>query len=157
MIYSILKLGAAIILFGLIVGFVRNYQVAHNDAAQKFLAGKVPNPSPGGFYEGTVPGHKVSWLGKKFTSPTAGVNVFKDGESTREKYPFVTSVGTGLKDREIQVLKIDYAIPENPFWLRPIIDEIVEVAPGEYLGKLHVRIIPGFPFTLAFFNLKKVR
>lgn len=53
------------------------------------------------------------------------------------------------------VLKIDYAIPANPFWLRFILDEIVETEPGKLLGKVHIHLLPDLNFTLGFFTLEK--
>lgn len=140
-----------------LLGAGRTWQMEHSANQKSFTDGIVPNPLLG-LYAGSVPGHTVSWLGKKFLPAQAGnaasgsgVNVFQDGE----RYPFTTSVGGGLRDTKIQVFKIDYDTPRNPFWLRLILDEIVQVSPGHYLGKLHVRIIPGYPFTLAYFELKK--
>lgn len=138
-------------------GAWRTWQIQHDSRAKTFLGGTLPNPKPDGLYSGTVSGQKVSWLGKKFNSASStGVNVFDDGGAIKgERYPFITSVGRGLVDSNLYVLKIDYNIPGNPFWLRFILDEIVQVAPNEYLGKLEVRIIPGYPFALAYFELKK--
>ena len=53
-------------------------------------------------------------------------------------YPFATSSGPGVIDRDREVLKIDYDLPTNPFGpLRRVLDELVEVAPGYYL------VLPG--------------
>ena len=70
-----------------------------------------------------------------------------------ERQPFKTYYGNGLRDKNLNVLVLDYDIPENPFWLRYIRDEIVQVAPNQYLGKLHLRVI-GFAFTLGYFELE---
>jgi hypothetical protein len=150
-------------------GFVRSWYIQNNDQEKVFLAGRTPNPLPDGPYHGTVPGYRVSWLGKKFNAADhSGVNLFEtSGHSTgdtgtsgnaqkipTEKYRFKTSIGAGLKDTAITVVKIDYDIPENPFWLRWILDEIVETAPGVYLGKMIVRIF-GLSFALVYFTLQK--
>jgi len=102
-----------------------------------FSKGKFPDPLP----DGDMQGHAIyqaSWLGKSFTA---------------KHIPFITYKGYGVNDPELEVLKIDYNIPGNPIYLRFILDEIVEVAPGQYLGKLHVRIIPFLPFTIEYFTL----
>ncbi len=136
---------------------VRTWQIQHSAKAKIFLNGSVELPMPDGLYHGTVSGRHLSWLGKKFNSAAGtGINVFDGGNGTqKERYPFKTSIGKGLIDEHLNVLKIDYNIPENPFWMRIILDEIVEVRPNEYLGKLEVRIFPGFPFALTYFELKK--
>ncbi|MDD5050120.1 MAG: hypothetical protein PHV93_00050 [Candidatus Pacebacteria bacterium] len=121
-----------------------------------FLSGVVPSPRPDGFYNGSA-FLTGSWLGKKFDANNGtGINVFADSSGGQvEKYPFKTYVASGIRDTNLQVLKIDYNLPENPFWLRVILDEIVETAPGQYIGKLHLRIIPGFSFSPLYFFLSK--
>ncbi len=150
------KTVAGVLLLFIVVGFLRTWQMEHGDNQKLFLKGTVPSPVLSGFYEGVVPGHKFSWVGKKFDdSNNAGINVFDNGSSAQiYKYPFVTSLGKGVKDESLDVLKIDYDISGNPFWLRFVLDEVVETAPGQYLGKLQVRFIWKFPFTLGFFTLK---
>ncbi len=135
---------------------LRTMQMEHTKDQLLFSGGTVPRPAPEGLYQGSVTGARVSWKGKKFVSATAtGINVFAGESGEVEKYPFKTSYEKGLRDSDLDVLAIDYNLPENPWWLRPVIDEIVAVAPDEYLGKLHIRLIPGYPFTLAYFRLKK--
>ncbi|MES2087836.1 MAG: hypothetical protein V4467_02475 [Patescibacteria group bacterium] len=146
-----------LILAMLLLGVARTLFLEHSDNQAKFSAGKFPSVAPEGFFKGTVPGYSVSWKGKKFSAAeSSGINLFDDGNGgQKERYPFVTSEGKGVHDKSLEVLKIDYNISANPLWLRPILDEIVEVSPEHFLGKVHVRIIPGFPFTLAFFELQK--
>ncbi len=135
----------------LVAGFYRTWQVQHDKREAIFLKGTFPDPLPNGFYNGTID-RKVSWHGKKFNSLKAeGINVFDNGE----KYSFITYEGKGLADKNLEVLKIDYNISGNPFWLKFILDEIVQITPNQYLGKLHIRLIPGLPFSLGYFWLKK--
>ncbi len=69
-------------------------------------------------------------------------------------YPFRTYTDWGAIDRDRRVLKIDYDIPANPFGLiRRVLDELVEVAPGYYLGKAHLRVGRGYR-TVAYFALR---
>src|SRR3989344_7704126 len=108
-----------------IFGFFRTYQMEGSANQTAFLKGSVPNPLPDGFYAGSVSGPKVSWLGKKFNAGAqTGINVFENKNGQAEKYPFKTYTGKGVRDKEIEVFKIDYDTPENPFWLRFILDEI---------------------------------
>ena len=155
MVFFKFAITAALIL--LFVLWLRTWHMKKEPNQQAFLAGKLPNPKPDGFYQGSTGFGETGWRGKKFNAESStGINIFKDKKGNDiEKYPFKTYVGKGLFDENTIVLKIDYNIPENPFWIRWILDEIVEVSSNEYLGKAHVRIIPGFPFSILYFELKK--
>ena len=157
-----------IILLAVILGIWRTWQIQSDPRQKIFLNGIMPNPPLDGFYNGTVSGEKSflrrfyysgssTWLGKKFNLNNAtGTNVFNKGlDLKNELYPFVTRQGKGLLDKNTDVLKIDYNIKENPFWLRFILDEIVQVKPDVYPGKMVLRIIPGLPFGILYFELTK--
>jgi hypothetical protein len=147
----------AIFLIGGIILFYLHFRSTHDARQLKFKAGKVPSPLPDGLYKGMVSGRPhPSWQGKKFSSAdNSGINIFKVGSSNQEKFPFKTSVGPGIVDKDISVLKIDYNISQNPVWLRFILDEVVEVSPNHYLGKLQFRALPFMTFTLGYFDLEK--
>lgn len=114
-----------------------------------FLAGTIPLTLPDGLYQGTV-NLKTSWLGKRFDRDNqTGINILQD----RDAFPFKTSVGPGNVDPKLQVVKIDYNVPANPFYLRPIMDEIVETKSGHFLGKLQLRLLPGVSIALGYFTL----
>jgi len=68
---------------------------------------------------------------------------------------FQTRTEAGSMDREIKVIKLDYNAPENPFPIRIIIDEIVEIAPEQFLGKIHLKVFPRFYSTIGYFGLRK--
>lgn len=69
-------------------------------------------------------------------------------------YPFRTYMERGTVDRDRDVFKIDYDIPANPFGLiRRVLDEVVEVAPGYFLGKAHLRLGARWR-TVAYFALQ---
>jgi len=142
----------AIIILLLIAGFVQTYRANHSSYQDQFLKGTAVTPN--GFQKGSTDFYKASWQGKTFDSKTnTGINNFGTGTEAVLKYPFNTSVGKGLRDTNLDVVKIDYDNGKNPFWISPILDEIVQVAPGEYLGKIHYRLIPGYPFTIGYFRL----
>ncbi|OGZ63813.1 MAG: hypothetical protein A3A98_00810 [Candidatus Staskawiczbacteria bacterium RIFCSPLOWO2_01_FULL_40_39] len=151
-----IKFFLLVLLIVLLLGFLRTWQMQQEPNNKAFLNGALPNPTPDGFYQGDV-GFNTSWLGKKFDAENStGINVFKNKRGVQiEKYPFKTYAGRGLADQQLFVLKIDYNVTGNPFWLRPVLDEIVQIAPNEYLGKMHARIIPDFPFSFLYFQLKK--
>ncbi len=112
------------------------------------------------------------WRGKAFDAAAqSGINLFSAAskplirpfdpavhEYSRpdlvRAYPFRTYPAPGVIDRDRLVLKIDYDFPANPFGpIRRVLDELVEVAPGYYLGKAHLRL-PGHWRTIAYFTLE---
>lgn len=130
------------------------WKTQSNPMQKQFLSGSVPTKLPEGLYKGQVPGHTFTWQGKKFMKDGTGINVFKDGDKISDKYPFKFYVAQGLQDNK-QVIRIDYNLPENPLWLRFIVDEIVETSQGKYLGKLHIKLLPGLVASLGYFDLEK--
>jgi hypothetical protein len=102
----------------------------------------------------------MPWLGKTFSPTTGtGLNRFTPTPATRawlrtlfprhnpevaqagrlEAFPFRTCVGRGEIDARVSVLKIDYDFEANPALIRHILDELVQIAPGRYLGKVLFR------------------
>ena len=145
------------ILVLIFLGFLRTFQLLHSKEQRLFLKGRIPFAPPDGFLKGYVKGPKVPWLGKRFDFKThSGINIFHYGfGSQKEQYPFKTSLGPSLCDGAIEVIRVDYDVAQNWFWIRLILDEIVEIETGHFLGKLQFRLIPGIPFTLAFFELQR--
>ncbi|MBP9773511.1 MAG: hypothetical protein KBD00_02660 [Candidatus Peribacteraceae bacterium] len=136
--------------------FVRHWKIQNSDLQRSFLMATVPSPLPDGFYAGTVDGWKLSWKGKSFSGITeTGINEFSDASGSMQKYPFKTYVTKSVVDPTKEVLRIDYSSRDNPWWVRGVVDEIVEVKPGEYLGKVCLRILPKTSVALGYFHLKK--
>jgi hypothetical protein len=155
--YSLLKFIFGLLALIFILAFARTWQMEHGKNQARFKAGDIPNPLPSGLYAGTVSGRTYVWRGKKFDMAKAtGINVF--GGTTEltqtEKYPFIVVIDKGIRDTDMKVVKINYNLPENPWWLRMVLDEIVEIEPNHYLGKLHVRF-GNLVWTLSYFELKK--
>jgi hypothetical protein len=138
-----------------IYGIVRTQKVESDPRQKAFREGKAPAAPLDGLYRGSLQGREVSWKGKKFApAESRGINVFLTKEGRlEERYPFRTYVGRGVKDKKIEVLKIDYGLKGNPWWLRRVLDEVVEVAPGRLLGKVHLKWIFGMTFTMGYFEL----
>lgn len=132
-------------------GFYQTYRVERRPHQRAFRAGTIPTPRPEGFYKGTTTVKQgKNWQGKVFDrADQTGINQFTDGQ----KYPFKTYEAQGLRDPDRKVLRIDYNQPGNPWWLRLIVDEIVETSPGHYLGKVHLAVLPGLTFTATYFEL----
>lgn len=154
-----LKVGGILILLVVLslltVGIVWQVSIRRSPLQKIFESGHIPNPSPDGFYKGTI-SLWTSWRGKTFDAVThTGRNAFLLNDKLEYKYHFTTSVEKGIKDKKLDVLRLDYNVRGNHPLLRLVTDEIVEDAPGHYVGKTHVFIPPGIPFTVAFFELEK--
>jgi hypothetical protein len=139
------------LVLGVAAGVVQTLRVERRPSQQTFRGGKAPKPLPEGFWRGSVTIQQgKNWRGKVFDrAAQTGINRFADGE----RYPFKMYVAPGLRDRDLRVLRIDYNVPGNPWWLRLIVDEVVQTEPGHYLGKVHLAALPGLTFTATYFEL----
>jgi len=176
--FGILIYFAVVIVAIVILGLLNTYLVERSPYQAKFVQGTVPNPLPDGFYPGiahVLMDKQTPWLGKSFDRERQiGFNVFTpagaqilksatrsytkfslNSDGTTNAYYFKTYVGKGKKDVNTDVIKLDYSSPENPWIIRIILDEIVAVAPDSYLGKIHVKFLPGFFVTVGYFSLRK--
>lgn len=173
----------AFIGFLVFVGVVGIIAAAVSSRMQKatfqdsFARGQVPQPKLNDFYPGIshiLFGLPVPWMGKRFTlTPEGGTNLFSrfggaaarlltprykhfvhGSDATVSGYTFKTATGVGLRDPHVQVLKLDYNLPENPGLIRIIYDELVQVDPGRYLGKVYIQALPGWFLFVGFFELK---
>jgi hypothetical protein len=120
---------------------------------------------------------QMPWLGKRFNAeagtgdnrmtgssrlvakllwPRYGMKSTDEGNAA---FDFVTRVEAGKEDPETQVLVIDYdPVEDNPDHLiRKIRDELVEVVPGAYLGKVLHRHGDDEYRNLGFFALRPAR
>jgi hypothetical protein len=71
-------------------------------------------------------------------------------------FEFRCRVGPGALDPDVDVLKIDYDFDANPgFVIRRILDELVQVGKGVYLGKVLFRVGGRF-HPIGFFSLEAV-
>jgi hypothetical protein len=118
----------------------------------------------------------MPWKGKTFNAArVCGDNVFtrdswtlvhvywplyrgyvENGRGTYRAFAFRTRVAPGLADPDRQVLKIDYDLDGNPgFSIRRVLDELVQVEDGYYLGKAHVKWWWGRWQQVAYFTLSQ--
>ena len=116
----------------------------------------------------------MPWQGKIFAARAAsGINRFsKDSlflaqvfwplyrgyEKTEpgayRAFTFKTYLGPGLSDPDRQVLKLDYNLSFNPSaTIRRVLDELVQVEDGLYLGKAHMHWWWGRWQCVAYFQL----
>jgi len=172
---TILLYVAGIVAAILILGSLVTLLIERSPYHEMFVKGRAPD-SLDGFHPGMAHvlfDKQTPWLGKHFDrQQQLGYNVFtplgakilkfaspfyrkfslnEDG-NTRAYY-FKTWVGKGKKDKQLDVFKLDYDSPENPLFIRIILDEVVEIAPQQYLGKIHVKFLPGFFVTIGYFGL----
>ena len=115
----------------------------------------------------------MPWQGKVFDPDTmAGVNRFIPNvripmrivfpkytpeTMTRmkvEAFPFRNRIAPGAADPDLDTFKIDYDFDANPdFLIRRILDELVQIAPGRYLGKILFRLNGRF-HPIGYFSLR---
>ena len=80
----------------------------------------------------------------------------KDAADGKLAFDFKTYQDAGKQDPDVQVMVIDYAdVKENPYVIiRSIRDELVEVVPGTYLGKILFRLPRDRYEMIGFFALR---
>ncbi len=82
-----------------------------------------------------------------------------DGPATYRAFPFRTSAGPARDDPGRAVLRLDYNLPANPraaISVRRVLDELVQVADGLYLGKAYVHWYRSNWSLVAYFALRPV-
>jgi hypothetical protein len=112
-----------------------------------FARGRVPDPPGENVFDSRV--HK---LGRLLTPSAYRASWPEDSRSYRA-LAFATSAGPGALDPGVEVLRIDYDLPGNAPIFRRILDELVEVEPGVYLGQALLRRRGGHS-RLAWFALE---
>jgi len=178
LIYAAIVIAAIFIAAIFILGSLTTLLIERSPYQQTFVEGRAPDPSPDGFHPGeahVLLDKKTPWRGKSFDAKNqVGFNIFTplgarilkfasplyqkfsvNEEGNTRAYYFKTCVGKGKKDVNTEVFKLDYDMPENPFWIRAILDEVVEIAPQQYLGKIHVKVLPGFFISIGYFGLRE--
>lgn len=120
-----------------------------------------------------VSGLYMPWLGKAFDPESnKGINVLKPAvrsqmkvlwrnyepkvsdDGNLEAFPFNTRIAPGALDPNVDVLKIDYDFEANPsFIIRHILDELVQIDEGFYLGKILYRTRNAW-HPIGFFSLR---
>jgi hypothetical protein len=80
----------------------------------------------------------------------------KESAEGRLAFDFKTYVEVGKEDPDREVMVIDYAdVPSNPrLLIRSIRDELVELVPGTYLGKILYRLPTRSYVKLGYFALR---
>ena len=122
-----------------------------------------------------ITGAWMPWLGKRFDADSStGDNVLnrsarwpakalwplyktREAASGRSAFDFETAVEPSKDEPSTQVMKIDYHdVESNPrLLIRSIRDELVEIVPGAYLGKMLWRHDADRHTLLAYFALRQ--
>jgi len=82
---------------------------------------------------------KFPWRGKSFTplGADAGRGINRAVVDSVRVFPFRTFVGKS-RAGDFDCVQLDYDLPENPFFIRAIQDEIRELSSGLYLGQAYL-------------------
>lgn len=152
----IYRIVVVLVVLILIVGFYRTWRTNSSPDQKIFTDSEPLNPAPSGYYSLSIGDYSGFWKAKIFVSSRdEGVNVLHRYGKDEERYPFRTYLSKGIHEPELEVLKVDYNMPGNSFWLKPFLEEIVKTGEGEYLGKMSYQFLPGFPFALGFYHLRE--
>lgn len=91
------------------------------------------------------------WRGKSFRplAATVGRGINRVGFDRFKLYPFLTHVRPS-RAGDFDALELDYDLPENPFFIRPIKDEIRELRGGLWLGRAYLELGGNSHFVLFF-------
>jgi hypothetical protein len=154
-----LGLGGGLLALPAVIVGLFIWRTARDPRQVDFRVSRATDPPPDGPYRGTVPGYEplaAGWYGKQFAAANAtGTNRVRRAGGLREAFPFRTYVAPGLTDPQAERLRVDYDLPTNPLWLRVCADELVQLSPGHYLGLSYIRLLPGRPFPMLFFELQQ--
>jgi hypothetical protein len=155
--FLVILVGAALALPAAAIAYL-THRTAHDPRQAIFAGGSIPDPLPNGAYRGALPGYEQlapEWYGKRFDAAACtGSNLVRGADDhITETAPYLTYQDRSHQAPGHPVLRVDYNVPENPFWLRVCSDELVQLEPGHLLGKAYIRLIPGLPFAMLFFDL----
>ena len=94
------------------------------------------------------------WQGKSFQplADEVGRGVNRLLVDRLHRYPFLTRVKPSAFG-EFDAVELDYDLPENPFFIRAIRDEIRRLDDGLYLGQAYVRL-GGSEQLVLYFGLQ---
>ena len=96
---------------------------------------------------------RFPWRGKSFTpGDEKGEGINRVILDRWRLYRFETFIGRS-RAGAFDALQLDYDRPDNPFFIRPIRDEIRELSPGLYLGQAWLQIAARPPSLVLYFGL----
>jgi hypothetical protein len=96
---------------------------------------------------------RFPWRGKSFTpGDQRGEGINRVVLDRFRLYRFETCIGRS-RAGDFDAVQLDYDRPDNPFFIRPIRDEIRELSPGLYLGQAWLEIGSRPPALVLYFGL----
>lgn len=112
----------------------------HGDLRGRMLAWPGLGATGNGLLRALASSDSFPWRGKSFTALGDGHGEGRNRVvSDRFKvFRFETSVGPS-RAGAFDAVQLDYDLPENPFFIRAIKDEIRELSPDLYLGQAWLR------------------
>ncbi len=130
----------------------------------QFASGTTPDPGAlRGYYSvkwvtGIFPpvrffGHR-KFFPEEVEAPEKGPGGFNEFLGKIRIGSFKISVQESILGDGQKVLLINYNRKGNPFWLRPLNDELKEIRKGYYLGRGVLKIF-GFVFSSFYFSVEK--
>ncbi|HEY2516834.1 MAG TPA: hypothetical protein VGI39_38450 [Polyangiaceae bacterium] len=99
---------------------------------------------------------RFPWRGKSFAPRDAlrGEGINRVILDRWRLYRFETSIGPS-RAGAFDALQLDYDLPENPFFIRPIKDEMRELASGLWLGQAYLQLSGRAPHLVLYFGLSR--
>ena len=102
---------------------------------------------------GWAASRRFPWRGKSFMpGEERGEGINRVLVDRLRLYRFETFIGRS-RAGAFDALQLDYDRPDNPFFIRPIRDEIRELSPGLYLGQAWLQIAARPPSLVLYFGL----
>ena len=134
---------------------VPNLAEVRGDLRGRMLATTVLGGRTGRVIRSLASSDSFPWRGKTFTPKDSlrgdGINrVIRDGWRL---YRFETFIGRS-RAGDFDALQLDYDNADNPFFIRPIKDEMRELSPGLWLGQAYVAL-PSAPRLVLWFALAR--
>lgn len=98
---------------------------------------------------------RFPWRGKSFRplADTVGRGINRVVSDAWKMYPFLTTVKRS-RAGEFDAVELDYDLPENPFFIRAIKDEVRALRDGLYLGQAYV-CVNGAEHLALYFALER--
>ncbi len=157
MIIKILLIAVFVVCVGYsAVSAYQSVKIRNNPNQKVFVTGKLPMPALNGFYRGSAFNFDGNWQGKRFeATSSSGINVFKEADGRLvERHRFKTYTSRGIQD-PIETFKLDYRVSGNVWWVKFFVDELVEITPGQYLGKIYLRPFGLVAIPAGYFKLSR--
>jgi hypothetical protein len=127
----------------------------HGDLRGRMLAIPALTGPLAGLLHAWAASSSFPWLGKSFTprSEDRGEGINRVLVDRFRLYRFETFVGKS-RAGDFDAVQLNYDLPENPFFIRPIKDEIRELQHGLYLGQAWLEIGGRAPYLALYFALE---